>query len=207
MPAPRVVSVDFLDPLPAPGASGQARVSVALDVGRECAFLAATYDRPAAWTKARKGGFWFSEPVLYARRLDEATVRAAVAAMAAELGGFWLRYYRSAPGAPSRAGLGAAFLDRAAGGCAVAEAVLKDGREFSMLAATPAWWQAELERRGLPFYFGPLVLFLARLDAAHVRAAAKAMAGADEQLFCRYDTPRKTLPEILDAFAAARRPE
>jgi hypothetical protein len=204
MPALRVASVDFLDPLPASGASGEARVRVALAAGRECVFLAATYDRPAAWTEARKGGFAFSQPALFARALDESTVRAAVDAMAAELGGFWLRYYRAAPGAPSKIGLGTAFLDRVDGGCAVAEAVLKDGREFSMLAARPDWWKTELERRALPFYFGPLVLFLKKLDAPHVRAAAKAMAAADEQLFCRYDTPRKTLPEILDAFAAAR---
>jgi hypothetical protein len=204
MPALRVASVEFLDPLPAPGASGEARVRVSLEAGRECVFLAATYDRPGAWTKARKGGFWFSQPVLYARGLDAATVRAAVDAMAAELGGFWLRYYRSSTGAPSKVGLGTAFVDRPQDGCAVAEAVLKDGREFSMLAATPDWWKAELERRALPFYFGPLVLFLARLDPAHARAAAKAMAAADEQLFCRYDTPRKTLPEVLDAFSSAR---
>ena len=204
MPALRVASVEFLDPLPAPGGSGEARVRVTLEAGRECVFLAATFDRPAAWTKARKGGFWFSQPVLYARALDESTVRAAVDAMAAELGGFWLRYYRSAAGVPSKIGLGTAFVDRVENGHAVAEAVLKDGREFSMLAAAPDWWKAELERRGLPFYFGPLVLFLAKLDPAHARAAAKAIAAVDEQLFCRYDTPRKTLPEVLDAFCAAR---
>ncbi len=203
MPPPRIASLDFLDPLPASGA-GQARVRVGLDVGRESVFVAASYDRPAAWTQENRGGFHFSQPVLYVRRLDEATVRAAAAAMAAELGGFWLRYYRSAAGAASRVGLGTAALDHVEGGCGVVEAVLKDGREFSMLAATPAWWRAELERRGLPYYFGPQVLFLAALDAAHARAAAKAVAAADEQLFCRYDTPRKTLPEVLDAFAAAR---
>jgi hypothetical protein len=31
----------------------------------------------------------------------------------------------------------------------------------------------------------------------------KRMAETDEQLFCRYDTPRKTLPEVLDAFQSA----
>jgi hypothetical protein len=204
MPAPRVLSVKFLDPAPEGGA-GEARVQAVLEGGGESTFLAATYDRPAAWTKARKGGFWFSEPVLYVRRLDSASVRAAVDAMAAELGGFWLRYYRAAAVAAAPAAFGTAALERAAGGCAVVESVLKDGREFSILAATPAWWREELERRGLGFYFGPLVLFLDKLDAAHARAAAKAMAASDGQLFCRYDTPRKTLPDVLDAFAAARR--
>ncbi|NNN05805.1 MAG: hypothetical protein HKL90_07875 [Elusimicrobia bacterium] len=203
MPPPRIASLDFLDPLPASGA-GEVRVRVGLDVGRESVFVAASYDRPAAWTAESRGGFHFSQPVLHARRLDEATVRAAASAMAAELGGFWLRYYRSSASAASRVGLATAALDRVEGGCGVVEAVLKDGREFSMLAAAPAWWRAELERRGLPYYFGPQVLFLAALDAAHARAAAKAVAATDEQLFCRYDTPRKTLPEVLDAFVAAR---
>jgi len=204
MPAPRVASVEFLDPLPADG-FGEARVRAVLESGGESTFLAATFDRPAAWTKSRKGGFWFSTPVLYVRRLDAPSVRAAVDAMAAELGGFWLRYYRSPAVAPAPAALGTASLERAEGGAAVVEAVLKDGREFSMLAASPDWWRGELERRGLGFYFGPLVLFLAPLDKARARAAAKAMAASDGQLFCRYDTPRKTLPEVLDAFAAARR--
>jgi hypothetical protein len=204
MPAPKILSVELLEP-PADPASGETRVRVRLDDGRESNFLAATFDRPAARTKSQRGGFWFSEPVLHVRRLDEPSVRSAVDAMAAELGGFWLRYYRAAPGTPSRSGLGTARLDRAENGCAVVEAVLKDGREFSMLAAEPAWWRAELERRGLAYYFGPQVVFLAKLDAAHARAAARAMAAADDQLFCRYDTPRKTLADVLDAFAAARR--
>lgn len=203
MAAPRIAFVDFLDSLDrADPASGEARVRVGLEGGRESTFLAATFDRPAAWMKERKLDHWFDEPVLYVRRLDAETVRAAVAAMAADLGGYWLRYYRAAPGAPSKIGLGMSAVDRVEGGCGVVEAVLKDGREFSILSATPAWWRAELERRGLRFYFGPMVLFVAKIDASHAKRASKRMAETDEQLFCRYDTPRKTLPEILDAFQA-----
>lgn len=200
MPVPRVLSVDFTAP-PDPGA-GEARVRVVLEGGKESSFTAATYDRPEVWVAAAKEGFWLGEPVLFARRLDEATVRAAVDAMAGHLGGYWLRYYRALPGRPSLIGLGHAALDRAQEGCAVVEAVLKDGREFSMLATTPEWWRAELERRGAPYYFGPLALFLKKLDHAHAKRAAQAMAERDEQLFCRYDTPRRTLPEVLDAFSA-----
>ncbi len=202
MPAPRVLDVRFTPP-PDP-ASGEARVSVSIEGGKESSFTAATYDRPEAWVKAEKGGFWLGEPVLFARRLDEKTIRAAVDAMAGHLGGYWLRYYRALPGRPSLIGVGHAMLDRAEAGCAVVEAVLKDGREFSMLAATPDWWRAELERRGEPFYFGPLALFLKKLDNAHAKRAALAMAERDEQLFCRYDTPRRTLPEILDAFSSSK---
>src|SRR3569832_2221884 len=82
-----------------------------------------------------------------------------------------------------------AAVDRVEGGCGVVEAVLKDGREFSILSAPPAWWRAELEKRGLDFYFGPMVLFVDKLDAAHAKKASKLMAETDEQLFCRYDTP------------------
>ncbi len=202
MPAPRVLDVRFTPP--ADPASGEARVDVTLEGGKASSFMAATYDRPIAWVKAEKGGFWLGEPALFVKRLDEATVRAAVDAMAAHLGGYWLRYYRALPGQPSRIGLGHAAVDRVEAGCAVVETVLKDGREFSILATTPEWWHAELERRGGPFYFGPLALFLKKLDVAHAKRAAQAMAERDEQLFCRYDTPRRTLPEILDAFSSAR---
>jgi hypothetical protein len=203
MPAPKVAFVDFLDALErANPESGEARVRVGLEGGRESSFLAATFDRPAAWMKEEKRSHWFAEPVLYVRRLDEATIRAAVAAMAVDLGGYWLRYYRSAPGQPSKIGVGMAAVDRVEGGCGVVEAVLKDGREFSILSATPTWWRTELEKRKLDYYFGPMVLFVNKLDAAHAKRASKLMAETDEQLFCRYDTPRKTLPEVLDAFQA-----
>ena len=207
MPAPRIAFVDFLDSLDRTDpAAGEARVRVGLDGGRESTFLAATFDRPEAWMKAGEIDHFFAEPVLYVRRLDAATVRAAVDAMAADLGGYWLRYYRAAPGAPSKIGVGMAAVDRVEKGCGVVEAVLKDGREFSILAATPAWWRAELERRELGFYFGPMVLFVKKIDAAHAKRAAKRMADVAEQLFCRYDPPRKTLPEVLAAFQSAHPP-
>ncbi|MDE2140914.1 MAG: hypothetical protein KGJ84_00710 [Elusimicrobia bacterium] len=203
MPGPKIAFIDFLDSLArADPAAGEARVRVGLEGGRESTFVAATYDRPAVWMKNGKLDHWFAEPVLYVGRLDEATVRAAVEAMAGDLGGYWLRYYRAAPGAPSKIGVGMTATDKVAGGCGVVEVVLKDGREFSILAATPAWWRDELTRRALKFYFGPMVLFVAKLDASHAKRSAKRMAETDEQLFCRYDTPRKTLPEILDAFQA-----
>lgn len=206
MPVPRVMSVEFVErPESLDPACGDAHVRVTMDSGKESRFRVATFDRPEAWMKAEKRDHWFAEPVLYVKRLEAALVRKAVDAMAAELGGYWLRYYRAAPGAPSKVGLGTAGVDRVEGGCGVVETVLKDGREFSILSATPQWWKAELERRGVDFYFGPMVLFVKTLDAAHAKRAAKRMAETDELLFCRYDTPRKTLPEILDAFQAVKR--
>ncbi len=86
----------------------------------------------------------------------------------------------------------------------VIEVYLKDGRQFTLLAATPSWFKAELARLGLSFYYGPAVLFLKTLDPAAARKAAKDMMDEDEQLLVRYDTPRRTLPDILAAFKSAR---
>ena len=87
--------------------------------------------------------------------------------------------------------------------CGVIEIFLKDGRQFTLLAATPSWFKAELKRLGLKFYYGPAVLFLSKLDLAAARKAAKDMLEQDEQLLVRYDTPRRTLPDILSAFKSA----
>jgi hypothetical protein len=85
----------------------------------------------------------------------------------------------------------------------VIEIYLKDGRQFTVLAATPSWFKGELTRLGLRFYYGPAVLFLKKMDIAAARKAAKEMLAENEQLIVRYDTPRRTLPDILGAFRAA----
>lgn len=88
-------------------------------------------------------------------------------------------------------------------GCGVVEVFLKDGRQFTILAATPAWFKAECARLGLPFYYGAPVLFLKKIDATLARKAAKAMHAEDEQLLMRHDTPRRTLPDILAEFKSS----
>lgn len=87
--------------------------------------------------------------------------------------------------------------------CGVIEVYLKDGRQFTLLAATPSWFKDELVRLGLRFYYGPAVLFLKKMDLVSARKAAKDMMAESEQLLVRYDTPRRTLPDILAAFRAA----
>ncbi len=87
--------------------------------------------------------------------------------------------------------------------CGVIEVYLKDSRQFTLLAATPSWFKSELGRLGLRYYYGPAVLFLASIDLASARKAAKAMQDENEQLLIRYDTPRRTLPDILASFRAA----
>ena len=87
--------------------------------------------------------------------------------------------------------------------CGVIEVYLKDSRQFTLLAATPSWFKSELVRLGLRYYYGPAVLFLTSIDLVSARKAAKAMQDEDEQLLIRYDTPRRTLPDVLAAFRAA----
>jgi len=52
----------------------------------------------------------------------------------------------------------------------------------------------------LPFYYGPSFLFARKLDQALIRKAVKSMAEEGDRLLCLYDTPRRTLPEVLAEF-------
>ena len=87
-------------------------------------------------------------------------------------------------------------------GCAVVQVHLEDGREFSLLTATPSWFQQSFRDLGLAYYFGPSILFVRRLDSKLVSRAVDAMAVQGDRLLCRYDTPRRTLPEVLADFKA-----
>ncbi len=209
MPAPKVASVDFAPP--ADVSSGDCELPVAFEGGGGSTFKVATFDRAEAWMASAKSKAWWSEPVLFVASLDRKTVRAAVDAMAIEMGGYWLRYYdhRRTPVTPASSAVGHIELvhrsdpTRPAHSSGVIEVYLKDGRQFTVLAATPSWFKGELRRLGLPFYYGPAVLFLKKMDPASARKAAKEMLAEDEQLLVRYDTPRRTLLEVLSAFRAA----
>jgi hypothetical protein len=91
MPAPIVASIDFAPPEDV--TSGDCELSVVFEDGGGSTFKAATFDRAEAWMAQAKTDAWWSSPVLFVARLDPETVRAAVDAMAAEMGGYWLRYY------------------------------------------------------------------------------------------------------------------
>lgn len=90
----KVSTVEFVDP-PADPSSGTARVRVSLVDGKQSVFTVATMDSPARWLREGKEGFRLGKPVLFVRSLDTRAVAAAVAWMAADMGGFWLRYYNS----------------------------------------------------------------------------------------------------------------
>jgi hypothetical protein len=91
MPAPKVASIDFAPP--SDPSSGESELSVAFEDGGGSTFTVATFDRAEAWMAKAKAKAWWSDPVLFVERLDEPCVRKAVEAMAAEMGGYWLRYY------------------------------------------------------------------------------------------------------------------
>ena len=85
-------------------------------------------------------------------------------------------------------------------GCAVVQVRIEDGREFSLLTATPSWFAKAFGEIGLTYYYGPSVLFVRTLDPKLVRKAVNAMAAEGDLWLCRYDTPRRTLPEVLADF-------
>lgn len=208
MPPARVTGLDLASVLegPEPG-SGEAEVLVSLEDGRTSRFLAATPDRAGRWMAESGLESVFRPPVLYVARFDDAAVADAVQTMAAELGGYWLRYYNSkTPPPPKPAELASASVRDPEGppecGCAVFEAMLRDARQFSLLAATPEWFGAAMARLGLRCYFGAQVLFVRRADEATARSAARRMAEAGERWLCLYDAPRTTLPKVLEAFKA-----
>lgn len=68
---------------------------VGLEDGGYSSFIVATPDDPGRLVEGNKDGYFFGAPSLFVRRLDQETIGEAVEAMAAENGGFWLRYYRS----------------------------------------------------------------------------------------------------------------
>lgn len=185
--------------------SGEGTATVSLDDGTQASFPVAAASRPAAWAE---GGFHFGPPTLFVRDLSAAGVKAAAAAMASCMGGFWLRYYKTRPDIPrSPLKVASLSLDRkeppkdAARASAVAEATIADGRLFSILCATPARFEALLDEHALPFYFGPCILFVREMKLPLVKQAVAAMAEDSDRWLCRYDTPRTTLPEVFSSFS------
>lgn len=87
-------------------------------------------------------------------------------------------------------------------GCAVVQARLGDGREFSILTATPSWFEKAFNEQGLRYYYGPSILFVKSLELSLIRRAVKAMISEGDRWLCLYDTPRTTLPEVLANFKA-----
>ena len=193
---------------------------VHLEDGSLSSFAVATPEEPGRWLSESCWDFAFGTPSLFVSRMEKGTVRRAIEAMAHEMGGYWLRYYNSrgrvswvgrtlgSPGGGQAEALRVVSVAlteaypprRPAQACGVVQVRVSDGREFSLLAATPAWFERAFSKFGLEFYFGPLVLFVGSLEPLTARRAARAMAAQGDLWFCLYDTPRTTLPQVLAAF-------
>ncbi len=95
---PRIRSIQLLSQ----PQSDRAGVSVGIEDGSLSTFEIATPSAPARILNEPGGDFSCGAPVLFVRRIDQETVGEAIEAMAADIGGFWLRYYNSAPPAPAK---------------------------------------------------------------------------------------------------------
>lgn len=82
--------------------SGEVKINVGLEDGSASSFPAATFDRPSQWASQDGKDFHFGAPVLFVSRLDQEMLGKAVVAMAEEMSGFWLRYYKTLGPAQAR---------------------------------------------------------------------------------------------------------
>jgi hypothetical protein len=206
MPVASVTAVEIGKPADSP--RGRLPVRVVFEDGRASSFEAAAPGQPSEWIKPK--GFAFGPPTLFVATLDRPSIEGAVAVMAQDMGGYWLRYYNTPEAKPvKKSALKVASAQvtelypprKTSAGCAVAQAYLSDGREFSLLTATPIWFEKTFAERGLAYYYGPSVLFTKTLEQAVVKKAVKAMEPEGDRWLCLHDTPRTTLPEVLAQFA------
>ena len=178
--------------------SDELRVQVELESGRGFALALATPDIAALRLKKSGEGFLADPRVISIAKADEQTVGEAVVALAADMSGYWVRRYSiDGPKAKAAEAPEIARVEFANG---VAEVFLSDKRQFSILTSTPARWQAALRDGGLRFYFGPPILFVDALQAKNLRAAVQSIAQRGDAELCLFDTPRRTLPEVLSDF-------
>jgi len=98
MPAiPRIRRIEPLSPLPEDPDSGGATIRVSLEDGSSSSFDALTPSHVTRRMNEAGQDFSYGAPSLFLRRLDQEGLARAAAAMAADMSGFWLRYYDSKP--------------------------------------------------------------------------------------------------------------
>jgi hypothetical protein len=208
---PKIRSISFVGPEPVDPGCGEAQLRVDLEDGSSSTFRAMTPSRVSAAINEGGCDYGFSQPALFVKSLAQQDLSRAVEAMAANMSGFWLRYYDSRKAGAknkerSRLRLEAVELTQADPGSAparcsaVVQVSLSDGRQFSILAATPNWFLETFTQIGLDFYFGPCVFFTRSMEMTLVRRAVSDMLKIGDQWLCRYDTPRTTLPAVLSEF-------
>ncbi len=186
---------------------GRTALDATLSNGKQYRLWAATPDAASLWVK--ESGLHWGVPHLYVRTLEDDVLRGAVMAMASDLSGYWLSYCaraaRERPAeTPAPVKVPLVELKDKDGGAAVVHATLGDGREFSMLACTPGWFERAFEEAELPYYWGPSFLFLGKLEKALAKRAAEEMGKKGDRWLCLYDTPRTTPAKVLADFKTRR---
>lgn len=221
-------SFHFVKPPRAIGKGGSGKIEVTLEDDTLTSFYVATPDQPQVWADKHKNGYSFGPPVLIVHNLALSSVREALDFMAADMGGYWLRYYNSLRGLSGSAGKGKTSKGRRsktpaarlevvkvnlteveppkspAFGSAALEIILKDSRQFTVLASTPSWFEKRFEEIGAPFYYGSCILFINKLTPASAKLAAAEMAEGDGRWLCTYDTPRTSLPRVMARFMSPK---
>ena len=98
--APVIRRIEFVSPVAdLKSESGGADIRVHLEDGSSSTFGVLTPDHVRRRLNDSGKDFSFGHPILFVRRLDEEALGKAIAAMAADMSGFWLRYYNTAPAA------------------------------------------------------------------------------------------------------------
>jgi len=92
---PRIRHIEFLSAPPENPDSGGAEVRVNLEDGSASSFAVLTPSHVAHRMNEAGRDFSYGAPALFVKRLDQDGLAKAVEAMAADMSGFWLRYYNS----------------------------------------------------------------------------------------------------------------
>ncbi len=92
---PRIRHIEFLSVPPENPDSGGADVRVDLEDGSASSFGVLTPSHVGHRMNDAGQDFSYGAPALFVKRLDQEGLAKAVAAMAADMSGFWLRYYNS----------------------------------------------------------------------------------------------------------------
>lgn len=98
---PKIRSMEFLSPEPAPGSPGGADIRVNLEDGSASSFGVLTPEHVSTRMNEAGQDFSYGSPALFVKRMDRECLGRAVEAMAQDMSGFWLRYYNSKSQAPA----------------------------------------------------------------------------------------------------------
>jgi hypothetical protein len=95
---PRIRHIEFQSAQPENPDCGCGDVRVDLEDGSASSFGALTPNHVGRRMNEAGKDFSYGEPALFVKRLDQEGLAKAAEAMAADMSGFWLRYYNSKRG-------------------------------------------------------------------------------------------------------------